>query len=333
MLLCNNVQGYTLYGAVIMKIVVSKKVPFNIENALNDYTVDYNDSETSLSYDELKTRCVDADALVCMLSDRIDKDFIDACGNLKVIANYAVGYNNIDFEYASEKGVCVCNTPDVLTESTAEIGFGLLMAAGRRIGEAERFTREGKFHGWGAGMMLGHDLYGKTLGVFGMGRIGAAVARMALGFNMNIVYHNRSRNLVAENLTGAKYVEFEEFLTDSDFIVVTAPLTDQTKHRFTKKEFHEMKSTAVFVNIGRGPIVKEADLADALENKEIFAAGLDVYEDEPIINEKLFNLENVVLLPHIGSADVDTRAAMGQMCADSVVQVLKHGEKPATCVF
>jgi lactate dehydrogenase-like 2-hydroxyacid dehydrogenase len=313
-----------------MKILVTSALPFDVEKYLKGYNLDYNTGKP-LNKKELMARAADADAVISMLSDSLDREFFANCRNLKVAANYAVGFNNIDIIAASEKGVTVCNTPDVLTQSTAELGFALMMAAARRVCEGDRLTRAKKFKGWKADMFLGMDLHGKTLGIFGFGRIGQAVAKMASGFNMKILYCSRSRKIQAELLTGAEKSGFDDMIRKSDFVMITAPATPDTKHRFTLETFRSMKASAVLVNIGRGEIVKEKDLVIALENNMIFAAGLDVYEHEPKLDEGLYKLDNAVLAPHIGSASVATREAMARLCCDSVIKVLK-GETPHNTV-
>lgn len=310
-----------------MKILVTAKLPYDVKAHLKGHDVDYNDSDENLAADELLSRAKDADGIISILSDKITADFMRQCPNLKVVANFAVGYNNIDVVAARELGITVCNTPDVLTQATAELGFSLLMAAGRRVVESDKFTRDGKFHGWKSDMMLGVDFFGKTLGIFGFGRIGQAVAKMASGFNMNILYNARTRKFQQELLTGAVMADFDEMVSKSDFIIITAPANEGTKHKFTMDTFKKMKRTAVLVNIGRGEIIKESDLADALEQRLIFAAGLDVYEFEPKIEERLFALDNVILAPHIGSGTKDTREAMGALCCDSLLKVF-NGERP-----
>ncbi|MGE4319073.1 MAG: 2-hydroxyacid dehydrogenase [Deferribacterales bacterium] len=310
-----------------MKILITAKLPYDVMGHLKGHEVDYNNTDKALSPDDLISRLKDCDAVISMLSDKITADVMNQCGKLKVIANYAVGYNNIDVAYAKERGITVCNTPDVLTQATAELGFSLIMASARRVVESDKFTRDGKFHGWKSDMMLGVDLYGKTIGIFGFGRIGQAVAKMASGFNMNIMYCARTRKFQQELLTGAVMADFDELVTKSDFVIITAPANEGTKHKFTLDTFKKMKRTAVLVNIGRGEIIKEADLADALERKLIFAAGLDVYEFEPKIEERLLKLDNVTLLPHIGSGTTDTRKAMGALCCDSVLTVFE-GKRP-----
>ncbi|MGA1862130.1 D-glycerate dehydrogenase [Deferribacter thermophilus] len=311
-----------------MKVLITQKLPFDIENYLKDFEIDYREENTPIPYDELLERVKDCDGLICMLSDKIDKNLFDNSPNLKVVANYAVGYNNIDVEYATKKGVIVCNTPDVLTETTAELGFALMISLARRVVEADKFTRERKFKGWTPNLFLGTDLYKKTVGVFGFGRIGQAFARCCKGFEMNIIYHSRNRYFQSELLLGAKYVSFEELITQSDFLVITAPLNDDNYHKFNLDVFKKMKRTSFIINIGRGPIIKEDDLVIALENGYIKGAGLDVYEFEPKIHEGLFDKDNVILLPHIGSASEETRAEMAKMCADAIISVLKYSKKP-----
>jgi len=313
-----------------MKILVTAKLPFDIAEYLKGYELDYHDSDKPMSRKELLKRAKNADGVISMLSDSIDREFFENCENLKVVANYAVGYNNIDLEAASERNITVCNTPDVLTQTTAELGFALMMAAARKVPQSDKFTKDKKFKGWKSDLFLGMDMHGKTLGIFGFGRIGQAVAQMASGFNMNIIYNSRSRKNQAELLTGAKRVNFEDLVRKSDFLIITAPANEGTKYKFTLETFKQMKASSVVVNIGRGEIIKEADLVKALENNMIFSAGLDVYEEEPKINDGLFKLDNVVMLPHIGSGSYATREEMAKLCCDSVTKVFKGEEPPNT---
>lgn len=306
-----------------MKILVTAKLPYDVKAHLKGHDVDMAETVDGLSADEFLKRAKDADAMITMLSDKVDADVMKQCKKMKVIANYAVGYNNIDVLAAKAFGITVCNTPDVLTQATAELGFSLMMAAGRRLAEADKFTRTGAFKGWRSDMILGVDFHGKTIGIFGFGRIGQAVAKMATGFNMNILYSARGRKFQQELLTGAQMADFDELVSKSDFVVITAPSNEGTRHKFTAATFDKMKDSAILVNIGRGDIVKEDDLADALEQKKIFAAGLDVYEFEPKINERLYKLDNVVLAPHIGSGTKETREAMAALCCDSILDVFK----------
>lgn len=315
-----------------MKILVTQKLPFDVKSYLKSFEVIYNDTDKQMTKKELKEKIVDVDGIITMLSDAMDKEVIDAAKKLKVIANYAVGYNNIDIEYAAEKNILVCNTPDVLTETTAELAVALLLAVSRKIVEAHNFVMDKKFKGWKPELFLGTDLYNKTAGIYGFGKIGQNIARILNGFNTKVVYNSRNRNIQAELLTGAEYVDFETLLTTSDFIIISAPLNEATRHRFTIDEFKKMKGSAILINIGRGPIVKEDDLCIAIANRMIKGCGLDVYEFEPEINKELFKLENVVLLPHIGSASVETRQRMAKLCCDSIISVLKNGVKPKNTV-
>lgn len=272
------------------------------------------------------------DALVSLLSDRIDKDVIDSAQNLKVISNYAVGFNNIDVSCCSQKGITVTNTPDVLTDSTADIAVLLLLMASRRAYESEKFTRERKFTGWEPELFLGKSLKGKTLGIIGLGRIGKAVALRAKAFGLNIAYWNRTRlNEEQELMMNVKYCEIQDLIRGSHFLSLHLPFVPELYHLIGKKEIESMRSDAILINTARGQLVDEDALADALADKRIFAAGFDVYEHEPLINEKLLSLDNVVLLPHIGSATEETRAEMAEMAINGCVAVL-DGKKPANSV-
>ena len=265
-------------------------------------------------------------------TEKVDGEVMDAAGEaLRVVANMAVGYDNVDVEAAAERGVVVTNTPGVLDETTADVAFMLLLAAARRLGEGERLLRAGRWEWWGPKQLMGRDVWGKRLGIVGFGRIGQAVARRARGFGMEVLYHNRSRKEEAEQELGARYVEFDELLETVDFVSVHTPLTDETHHLIGPKELGRMKPTAVLVNTSRGPVVDEAALADALAAGRIFAAGLDVYEEEPKVHPKLLELENVVLAPHIGSASVETRDRMAALAAENLAAVLR-GEDPKTPV-
>lgn len=267
-----------------------------------------------------------ASGIITMLSDKVDEELLSAGENLKVIANLAVGFDNIDLKAATERGIIVTNTPDVLTETTADLTFALLMATARRIVEAANYIKDGKWEGWSPYLLAGHDVYGKTIGIVGMGKIGEAVARRAKGFGMEILYHNRSRKPEAEKETGAVYRSFEDLVSTADYVVSLAPLTDETRNLFTADVFAKMKKSAIFINAGRGPVVDEQALYHALQKKEIAAAGLDVFEKEPIpTNHPLLELPNVTAIPHIGSASTDTRTAMIKLCCTNVKAVLTGG--------
>jgi len=273
-----------------------------------------------------------ADALLTMLSDRIDQEVMEAGRNLKVVANLAVGFDNVNIRCATEKGIAICNTPDVLTDTTADLTFALLMAAARRLIEAAEFVKEGQWKSWSPFLLAGSDVHHKTIGIVGMGKIGQAVAKRARGFDMEILYHNRSRNEEAERTLGARYCSFNELLERSDFVVCLTPLTDDTRHLFDETAFRKMKKTAIFVNASRGPVVDEDALYKALVDGEISGAGLDVFYKEPIdASHPLLTLRNVVALPHIGSASTETRLAMMELCCRNILAVLQ-GEKPETLV-
>ena len=265
-------------------------------------------------------------------TEKVDSEVMDTAGeSLKVVANMAVGYDNVEVEAAEERDVLVTNTPGVLDETTADVAFMLLLAAARRLGEGERLLRAGRWEWWGPKQLMGQDVWGKKLGVVGFGRIGQSVARRARGFGMEILYHNRSRKPEAEAEFGARRMDLEGLLETADFISIHTPLTDETHHLIGVPELEKMKPEAVLVNTSRGPVVDEAALADALAKKRIFAAGLDVYENEPEVDPKLLELENVVLAPHIGSASVETRERMAVLAAENIAAVLS-GDEPKTPV-
>jgi glyoxylate reductase len=251
---------------------------------------------------------------------------------LKVVANIEVGYNNIDVAACTARGVMVTNTPGVLDDSTADLAWTLMLGAARRITEVERRVRNGEWTGWRLKQWLGTDVHHATLGIVGMGRIGQAVARRAAGFGMRILYHNRSRRPDAERTTGAQYAPFDELLRESDYVVLLTPLTEETRNLMGEREFSLMKPTAVFVNVSRGGTVDEAALYRALVDKQIWAAGLDVFQQEPVpLDNPLLSLPNVVALPHIGSATYQTRLEMARLAAANIAAVLS-GEEPVTPV-
>lgn len=276
---------------------------------------------------ELLEGAAGSSAVISTVADSIDREFLDLLPDLKIVSNCGVGYENVDVAYATECGVMVTNTPNVLTETTADLAWALVFAVARRVVEADSYVRSGKFKTWHPSLLMGQNVHGKTLGVFGMGRIGSAVARRASGFGMKVLYHNRRRNEVSEKETGAEYAEFLRLLEESDFIVVTSPLNEGTRGRFGSDEFRKMKRSAIIVNVGRGPIIKEADLSAALKEGTIWGAGLDVYEKEPEIDPGLLKLPNTVLLPHIGSAARETREDMIDMAVTSVELAL-DGKTP-----
>ncbi|TQR35629.1 2-hydroxyacid dehydrogenase [Brevibacillus brevis] len=272
------------------------------------------------------------DAVLTMLTERVDEEFLASTKRLRIVANMAVGYDNIDLEACRRHEVIVTNTPDVLTESTADLAFALLMATGRRLTEANRFLLQGEWTAWSPTLMAGQNVYGSTLGIIGMGRIGEAVARRAKGFGMRILYYNRNRKPQAEQETGAQYADLAELLQESDYVVLLTPLTEDTRMLMGEKQFSLMKETAVFINVSRGGTVDESALYQALVDKKILAAGLDVFAVEPVpMDNPLLQLPNVVALPHIGSATVQTRAEMARLAAANIVEVLS-GRGPLTAV-
>ncbi len=306
------------------KVLITRKIPENGIRALEKhFELIINPNDRNMSHREIMQNIEDVFAIIPMVSDIIDREILDRAKNLRIIANYGVGTNNVDIEFATEKGIYFTNTPGVLTQATAELGWALIMAAARRIVEADRFTRSGKFTGFAPTLMLGVELYGRTLGIIGMGRIGSSIARMArFGFNMNVVYYNR-RVSDRELLVDAERLELDELLKISDIIVVCAPLNDGTRHLIGHKEFGLMKEGAIFVNIGRGEIVDTDALIEALRDGRLFSCGLDVYENEPNFDKRLLEFDNCILLPHIGSATIKTRERMAEIVANNVIKVYR----------
>jgi glyoxylate reductase len=273
------------------------------------------------------------DGVLSLLNDRMDGEAMDAAGPaLKVIANYAVGFNNIVVPDATGRGIVVTNTPEVLTETTADMAWSLIMAACRRIAEGDDFLRSGKPWDWAPLMMLGSDVHGKTLGILGLGRIGQGVARRARGFNMKVIYYDAFRQKPAvEKRLGVQYKRFDTVIKQADIITVHTPLMKETIHLVNAKVLKAMKKTAYLVNTSRGPIVDEAALARALRRGDIAGAGIDVFEEEPKVHPELVKCRNAVITPHIASATIETRTAMGTLAASNLIAVLK-GKKPPTPV-
>jgi glyoxylate reductase len=293
----------------------------------SDVQVDLNGHEQPLSPRELLARLRGKEGLICQITDTID-DTVLATPGLKVVSNVAVGYNNIDVAAAKRRGIVVTNTPDVLTDTTADFAWALLMAAARRVVEADRFARSGQWKSWKWDLLWGLDVHGKTLGVLGFGRIGRAVARRALGFDMRVLYHDVARATSdVESALKATYVDRETLLREADFVSLHVLLSSETRHLIDERALRSMKKTAVLVNAARGPIVDEAALVRALAEGWIAAAGLDVFEEEPVITPGLLDLSNVVLAPHIASASFDTRVAMSTLAMQNCLAVLDG--KPA----
>jgi glyoxylate reductase len=315
-------------------IFISRKLPEDAVAILKEkYDVRMWDQEdVPVPYDIFLEEAEKADALLTMLSEPVNEEVLNAGERLKIVANMAVGYDNVDVEAASRLGVTVTNTPDVLNDSTADLTFALVLAGARRLVEAAEFVKEGNWKSWSPMLLAGQDVHHKTIGIVGMGNIGKTVAKRATGFEMEILYHNRSRKPDAEQELGAKYASFDELLERSDFVVCLTPLTDETRNLFNRDAFKKMKKQAVFVNSSRGPVVNEQDLYKALQEGEIAAAGLDVFAEEPIgSGHPLLELKNVVAMPHIGSASMETRFAMMKLCVDNIDLVLS-GNPPKTPV-
>ena len=320
------------------KILVTQKVPdpaYPPLEAIGD--VEANMEEGSIwPYEELLQRGPGHDYIYSLLTDNIDARFLEACAastpRLKMVANMAVGFNNIDVETATRLRIAVSNTPGVLSDTTADLAFALLMATARRIPEAERFLRAGKYKGWGPLLFCGADVHGSTLGLIGAGRIGKLVARRSSSFDMKVLYYDVYRMQPEEEATyHMTYMPMEDVLGQSDFISVHTPYMPSTHHLISERELKMMKPTAMLINTARGPIVDEKALVRALQSKTIAAAGLDVFENEPAVEPELLSMENVVLLPHIASASLKTRTLMATMASDNIVAHYK-GERPPNIV-
>ncbi|MGM0598357.1 MAG: 2-hydroxyacid dehydrogenase [Candidatus Rifleibacteriota bacterium] len=312
-----------------MKIVVSRPLPGKALDKLVQQGYEVKIMPSDRTAEEFYAEAVGTDAIVTMLSDKINRELLDKFGqNLKVIANYAVGYNNIDVAECTRKGIFVANTPDVLTDATADTAMLLILMCMRRAPESMQLLSNGKFEGWRPDLLLGLDLKNKNLGILGMGRIGQAVAKRAEAFGMKILYHTRSG--VKQHLPYPA-VSFATLIAESDVLSLHCPLTDATRYLIGEKELKRMKNTAVLINTARGPVIDEVALAGALKNGNLFYAGCDVFENEPEVNSELLKCKNSVLLPHIGSGTIETRNKMAEMTAESVSQCL-NGEKPALAV-
>ncbi|MDQ0298858.1 glyoxylate reductase [Salibacterium salarium] len=310
-------------------VFLTRKLPDDIVNILETECVVsmWGKEETPPPTSRLEEECKNADAVFCNVSDTIDASMLDQAKQLKVIATMAVGYNNIDVKAAKDRNIRVAHTPDVLSETTADLTFTLLMATARRIPEGIDVIRNNEWGAWAPFFLTGKDIHHARLGVIGMGRIGELVAKRGIGFDMDIVYHNRSRKPETEKAIGARYVDMDELLKTSDYICVQTPYTEETHHLINRQAFQKMKNSAIFINTSRGAIVDENALYEALKNGEIQGAGLDVFENEPIrADHPLMSLASVTALPHIGSASKQTRWKMAEMTANHILQGLR-GEK------
>lgn len=311
------------------RIFLTRRLPDEVMAEIKRrFNLKYNPLDRPLTRTEIRKGIGNADGLISMLNDPIDRETIRAAPGLKIISNYAAGYNNIDVQEASRRGIHVTNTPGVLTETTADLTWALILSASRRLYQSERVLRSGKWTGWAPTHFLGSDVHGKTLGVIGLGRIGKAVARRAAGFSMNVVYHNRNRLSPAEERRlGARFLSLADLMKISDFVSLHLPLTPASRHLIDSRAFQRMKRTAFLINTARGPIVDEKALVRALESGRIAGAGLDVFEDEPRVNARLRKMEQAVLLPHIGSASRDTRIRMGWMVLENLTAFF-GGKRP-----
>ena len=289
-------------------------------------------NRTSLTKEELKQKVSGSDAVISYLTDRIDQDIIDRGTKLKIIANYGAGFNNIDVTYASERGIWVTNTPNVLHETTADLTWAMILGTARRIIPADRYTRESKFQGWSAQLFLGGDVYEKTLGIIGLGEIGRSVARRAIGFNMRTLYYQRNRlPKEEEKKLNVEYVAFEKVLRESDFLTLHVPLTEETEYMIGNDEITLMKKTAYLIHTARGKVIDDYALVAALREDRLAGAALDVYEDEPELTEGMKELDNLMILPHIGSASFETRDRMALLVADNILDALE-GKTPRSLV-
>jgi len=310
-------------------LLVTRALVPSVMQALGErFEVDVFDGDGAISREDLLKRIQGIDAALTLLTEKVDAEFFDAAGpQLRIVANHAVGFDNVDVPEATRRGVPVSNTPDVLTETTADLAWALLLAAARRIAEGDRFLRSRTPWIWGPQMMMGVDIHGKTLGVVGFGRIGQAVARRASGFGMKVIYSSSSGPRSVDGIE-AEHREFDDLLKEADLVSVNVALNDATRHLFGEAQFRAMKPTAVLVNTARGPVVDEQALARALQAGEIFAAGIDVFEKEPEVHPELLECENAVIIPHLGSATIDTREAMGMLAAENIVAVFEGREPP-----
>jgi glyoxylate reductase len=308
------------------RVLVTRQLPPGGLDPLQGHELLQPDGDHPLSHQELVQAAAGVEAIVCLLTDRIDREVLTAGPNLKAVGNVAVGYDNVDLAAAERAGVAVCNTPGVLDETTADVAFGLILAASRRFSEAERDLRAGRWHGWSINQYLGHDVHGATLGLVGYGRIGRAVGRRGEGFGMRVLHHTRRPTGEPGHVAG-----LDELLAEADVVSLHVPLSEDTRHLIGRRELALMKPTAVLVNTARGPVVDSDALAEALETDRIFAAGLDVYEDEPHVPPRLLAAPRTVLLPHVGSGSLATRTAMARLAAEGVRAILA-GERPPNLI-
>jgi glyoxylate reductase len=313
----------------VLRILVTRRLPQGSLDPIvaAGHSVVSRPDDRPFAHNELAAQVASVDGVVCLLTDRIDRAIMEAAaGHVRVVANVAVGYDNIDLVAAKEAGIAVCNTPGVLDETTADLAFLLILAASRLSSDAERDLRAGQWPGWNVNQYLGRDVHGATLGIVGWGRLGQAVSRRAQAFNMRILHHSRRPTGV-----DGYVADLDDLLSEADIVSLHVPLTEETHHLIDWRRLKLMKSTSVLVNTARGPVVDESALAQALHEGEIFGAGIDVFEREPLVDPRLLEAPRAVLLPHIGSGSVQTRTAMGRLAAQSVVDVLA-GHTPPTLI-
>jgi glyoxylate reductase len=313
-----------------MKILITGNLPDKVTLPLQEkYQVEMNHEDRPLDHQTLITGVKDKQGLLSMFTDNISEEVLAGAPHLKMIVNFGVGYNNIDVRAATARGIMVSNTPGVLTNATAELAFTLILSISRRLVEGDRMVREGRFKFWAPMLFLGREVTGKTIGIIGMGQIGKAVAVRAGAFDMRILYHNRKRIAPEEekNLR-AEYVDLQTLLEESDFVSLNVPLTEQTRHLIGKDELSQMKTTAFLVNTARGPVIDEKALVEALKAGKIGGAGLDVYENEPFLTPGLAELDNVILLPHVGSGTLETRIKTGTLAVKNLIAGLAGGIPP-----
>lgn len=317
-----------------MRVFITRELPEIAFKLLrkNKISFDYYNKDQPIPRKLLLQKVKTCEALISLLTEKIDKEVIDQMSNCKIIANYAVGYNNIDYQYAKKKKIIVTNTPDVLTESTADLTMALVLACARRIIEGERLLRKNKFKGWKPKLLLGTELKNKSFGILGAGRIGSAVATRAKSFGINIIYNDNKRNIKLEKATGAKKVSLNILLRNSDIISVHLPLNEKNYHFLDLDKLNKIKSNSILINTSRGEIIDEKALIKLLTRNNSISVGLDVFENEPKINPELLKISNVLILPHLGSATNEARNGMAELAVKNVINVLK-GKRPLSPVF
>jgi glyoxylate reductase len=317
-----------------MNVFITRELPEIAFNLLkkNRITFDYYKKDQPIPRKLLLQKVKNCHALISLLTEKIDREVIDRMPNCKIIANYAVGYNNIDIDYAREKNIIVTNTPDVLTESTADLTMALVLSCARRLSEGEKLIRSGKFKGWKPKLLLGMELKNKTFGILGAGRIGTAVARRAKSFDTKIIYVDSRKNIILEKETGAKKVSLNYLLKNSDILSIHLPLNTKTFHFLNQKRLKQLKRNSILINTARGEIIDENAFINLLNKNILMSVGLDVYENEPKVNPELLKFPNVIILPHLGSATFEARNGMAELAVKNVINILK-GKKPISPVF